>query len=89
MKNKINKLKDFFSNIKFYFRILLDFHNLNKFIFYSSVYINRSHKILNSDMDSEKKLLNFHLAYSDFKIEYFDMNSDFYIKNKFSKEDSC
>jgi len=89
MKEKIKKLQILFDNLKNYFKILTDFQTLNKYVYYSSIFIDRVDKIIYSDFDDETILNNIRLSYSDFKIEYIeDFETGFSINNKFERSDS-
>ncbi len=86
MKKKINRIKSIYENIKYYLNILTDFISLNKYVFYSSIFINKVDKLLKSNVDSNTFIYNLRLYYSDFKIEYFDdLDNGVTINNKFDK----
>ena len=88
MKEKINKLKELWNNLSNYSKILTDFQTLNKYIYYSSIFINRVDQIIYSDLDNETILNNIKLSYSDFKIEYIDdFEKGITINNRFERGD--
>lgn len=88
MKEKINKLKELWNNLLNYFKILTDFQTLNKYIYYSSIFINRVDQIIYSDLDNETIVNNIKLSYSDFKIEYIDdFEKGITINNRFERGD--
>ncbi len=79
------KIKEFISNIKFYLKILLDFKDLNRYIYLSSIFINRLETILNSDLSDNIKLNNIEISYGDFKVNYEinDIKSGVEVNNDF------
>lgn len=79
------KIKEFISNIKFYLKILLDFKDLNRYIYLSSIFINRLETILNSDLSDNIKLNNIEISYGDFKVNYEinDIKAGVEVKNDF------
>lgn len=79
------KIKEFICNIKFYLKILLDFKDLNRYIYLSSIFINRLETILNSDLSDNIKLNNIEISYGDFKVNYEinDINAGVEVKNDF------
>lgn len=66
----VMKMKNIFLMIKFYFKILLNFKDLNKFIRLASVFINKIEFVLSSNDDIETKYNNISKYFSDFKIDY-------------------
>lgn len=66
----VKKMKNIFLMIKFYFKILLNFKDLNKFIRLASVFINKIEFVLSSNDDIETKYNNISKYFSDFKIDY-------------------
>lgn len=84
----MKKIKKYVSYIKYYYGIISDFANLNKYIFYSSIFLNRLEKILYSDLTDDVILNNIKIAYSDFKIEHLseDFTAGIDIRNNFQKE---
>ncbi len=89
----IEKIKILKRNLKFYFNILLDFKNLNKYIYFSSVFLNKLELILNSNLEYEEKINNIEIIYSDFKLDFEDkdFNSGVILENKFDSRNkkSC
>ena len=83
----LRKIKDYYVILKNYFKILLDFKNLNKYIFLSSIFLNRVEQLLNSDLDNSIILENIKISFSSFKIDYND--DDFItgtqVNNKFER----
>lgn len=78
-------IKDKFLTLKFYFKILLNFKDLNKYIRLSSIFLNRLESILSSDDNIDNKYNNICKYFSDFKVDY--VNDDFVegvdVKNDF------
>lgn len=81
----VMKMKNIFLMIKFYFKILLNFKDLNKYIRLSSIFLNRLENILSSDDNIDNKYNDICKYFSDFKVDYF--NDDFVegvdVKNDF------
>lgn len=78
-------IKDKFLTLKFYFKILLNFKDLNKYIRLSSIFLNRLENILLSDDNIDHKYNDICKYFSDFKVDY--VNDDFVegvdVKNDF------
>lgn len=83
----LKKIKDYYSILKNYLKILLDFKNLNKYIYLSSIFINRVEQLLYSDLEKDVILDNIVISFSSFKVDYND--EDFIIgtevNNKFER----
>lgn len=78
IKNKINE-------IKAYFIIIKDFDKLNKYIFYSSIFVDRVEELLSSDLSDPVILDNIKMSYSDYKVNFLEDNFSNYteVDNKF------
>jgi len=83
------KIKEKIKEVKYYLEILTDFSKLNKYIYLSSILINRVGIILNNNLDNENKLNNLDLIYSDFKIDYDfeEFKEKIKVENKFESEE--
>ena len=81
------KIKNYISFLNYYFKYLLDFKNLNKYIYLSSLFLNRVEKLLSSNMSRDVILDNIEISYSDFKVDYddLDFSSCVNVDNRFNK----
>ena len=66
----MKKIKILFNDLKFYFKVLKDFSELNRYVFFSSKCLNRLERLLYSNLGSEVILDNIKIIYNDFKIDY-------------------
>ncbi len=83
----IKKIKYYYFILKNYFKILLDFKNLNKYIYLSSIFLNRVEQLLNSNLDQDTILKNIEISFSAYKIDYDDedFNIGTNVDNKFER----
>lgn len=68
----MKKIKKKLLEFKNYLKILTDFKDLNRYVYYSSIFINRVDRLLKSKLDEKTVAYNLSLCYSDFKIEYIE-----------------
>lgn len=68
------RIKEKIIKIKYYFNILRDFSKLNKYIFYSSIFVNRVEELLSSDLSDSVILDNIKMSFSDYKVNFLEEN---------------
>ena len=83
----LNKLKDKFYIIKYYFGIIKDFSKLNRYVILSSIFCSRVEQLLNSNLQDDVILNNIKMSYSNFKVDYDldDIVSGVSFNNKFER----
>ena len=87
---KLNDLKNIYKDRKKYIETLTNFEQLNKYIYYSSIFLNRLELILYSDdLSLQQKLDNIVLSYSDFKVNNLEQNfnNGVSVDNKFETKE--